>query len=58
MGAYHGWGLGSGTRRPVRGQLVAGRTLALVADASRDVGRRPVAVPRAAVPARRAKRST
>jgi len=55
MGAYHGWGLGTGPRTSFRRQRATRRALALVFAATRDM-HKPTAKPRATVSAGRGKR--
>ena len=55
MGAFHGWGLGTGARRSVRKERDVRRALSLVVVASRDVGK-PTAEREMSKSPRRAKR--
>jgi hypothetical protein len=39
MGAYHGWGLGTGTRGVLRRRRNARRALTIVVESTRDMGK-------------------
>ena len=54
MGAYHGWGLGTGTRGSLRRRRDVRRALALVVESTKDVAK-PGTVLRPSPPAWRHK---